>query len=102
MGHSQRRRAGIPEVRYCRVEFWHNINCIEMVSKSRGPGRPPNRYKTKPIVFAAPPKLHAYLDDLVEQQEGYGTSKGEAARHLVWDGVHDLISRRLLNKRKDP
>jgi hypothetical protein len=49
----------------------------------------------------APPKLHVYLEDLVDQQEGYGTSKGEAARRLVWDGVHDLISRRLLKKRND-
>ena len=70
-----------------------------MATKSRGPGRPPNRYQTKPISFVAPPKLHSYLDDLVDQQEGYGTSKGEAARRLVWDGVHDLISRRLLKKR---
>ena len=73
-----------------------------MEPKSRGPGRPPNRYKkTPPVVFAATPKLHAYLEDL-KQEEGYGNDHGAVARTLVWRGIEDLIDKGVLDRRKGP
>ena len=43
-------------------------------------------------------KLAAYLDDLV-LEEGYGNSRVEVARTLVWRGIEDLLSRGILNRR---
>ena len=43
-------------------------------------------------------KLAAYLDDLVEE-EGYGNSRVEVARSLVWRGIEDLMSRGILTRR---
>jgi len=82
-------------------EFWCDINLIEMMTKLRGPGRPPNPYRsrTRPVTFAAEPKLYAYLQDLVKEQ-GYGTSRGEVARSLVWERVRELISAHLLDRRR--
>jgi hypothetical protein len=53
------------------------------------------------VEFAATPKLHAYLEDLV-QEEGYGNDHGAVARNLVWRGIEDLIDKRVLDRRKGP
>ena len=54
--------------------------------------------KTDSIDFAAPPKLIAYLDDLVEQQ-GFGTPRAEIARNFVWKEVNRLIESNRLKPR---
>lgn len=60
--------------------------------------RPENPHKTKAVKITATPKLVAYLEDLI-QEEGYGHSKAEIARTLVWRGVEDLISKGVLTRR---
>ena len=43
------------------------------------------------------PKLAAYLDRLIDLQ-GFGNSRPEVARTLVWDQVNELISKRRLKQ----
>jgi hypothetical protein len=63
-------------------------------------GRPPRPHRrVPPVSITATPKLVEYLDDLVDE-EGYGNSKAEVARTLVWRGIEDLIKGRILDRRK--
>jgi len=50
------------------------------------------------VEFAAPPKLVAYLNDLVEQ-EGFGTTRAEIARNFVWKEINRLIESNRLKQR---
>ncbi|HEX8410499.1 MAG TPA: hypothetical protein VF883_16665 [Thermoanaerobaculia bacterium] len=50
------------------------------------------------MTIVAPPKLAAYLDDLIAEQ-GFGTSRGEVARTLVWERLRTLISEGVLDRR---
>lgn len=50
------------------------------------------------VDVAVSEKLAAYLDDLV-QEEGYGNSRVQVARTLVWRGIEDLLSRGILTRR---
>jgi hypothetical protein len=59
------------------------------------PKKPEEPYS---VEFAAPAKLIAYLDDLVELQ-GFGTSRAEIARNFVWDEVNRLIESNRLKQR---
>ena len=45
------------------------------------------------------PKLRAYLRDLINE-EGYGNSRAEVVRTLVWRGIEELINRGVLDRRK--
>lgn len=47
----------------------------------------------------APPKLGEYLDDLITEQ-GFGTSRGEVARTLLWERIRELISLGVLDRRR--
>jgi len=43
-------------------------------------------------------KLAVYLDDLI-REEGYGNSRVEVVRALVWRAIEDLLSRGILTRR---
>lgn len=45
---------------------------------------------TKEIDVPIPEKLMYYVDDLV-RLEGWGSSRGEVVRNIVWQEVHRLI-----------
>jgi hypothetical protein len=60
--------------------------------------RPRNAVKPVEVTIVAPPKLAAYLDDLIAEQ-GFGTSRGEVARTLVWERLRTLISEGVLDRR---
>jgi hypothetical protein len=62
------------------------------------PGRPKNRHRPVPITVTGTPKVAAYLDDLV-LEEGYGNSRAEVARTLIWRGIEELISKGVLDRR---
>jgi predicted transcriptional regulator len=64
-------------------------------------GRPRNRHKSVEVPVTASPKLVAYLDALVEE-EGYGNSKAEVARTLIWRSIEDLITRGIIKQRREP
>ena len=51
------------------------------------------------VTITAPPKLVEYLDDLIAEQ-GFGASRGEVARTLVWQRIHDLISEGIIDRRR--
>lgn len=61
-------------------------------------GRPRNAVKSIDVTIVAPPKLRDYLDDLIAEQ-GFGTSRGEVARTLVWERIRELISLGVLDRR---
>jgi len=61
--------------------------------------RPPNALKSIDVTIIAPPKLRDYLDDLIAEQ-GFGTSRGEVAKTLVWERIRDLISQGVLDRRR--
>jgi hypothetical protein len=61
-------------------------------------GRQPKSQASDSIEFAAPPKLVAYLDDLVDL-EGFGNSRAEVARNFVWNEVNELIKAGRLKQR---
>lgn len=63
--------------------------------------RPKHRQTSVKIMITATPKLALYLDDLVEE-EGYGASRGEVARTLVWSAIQDLISECVIERRRGP
>jgi hypothetical protein len=60
--------------------------------------RPRNAVKSIDVTIVAPPKLREYLDDLIAEQ-GFGTSRGEVARTLVWERIRELISLGVLDRR---
>ncbi len=60
--------------------------------------RPPNALESIPVTFTATPKLVLYLDDLIAEQ-GFGNSRSEVARTLVWESVRTLISEGVLDRR---
>lgn len=62
-------------------------------------GRPRNAEPSEPVTMAAQPKLVEYLDDLIAEQ-GFGTSRAEVARTLVWERVRELISQGVLDRRR--
>jgi hypothetical protein len=64
-------------------------------------GRPKNKHPSTEVPITATPKLVAYLNALVDE-EGYGTSRAEVARTLVWRGVEDLIKGRILEQIRGP
>jgi hypothetical protein len=57
-------------------------------------GRPKNSQRSIEVTITASPKLGAYLDDLC-REEGYGNSRAEIARNLVWRAIEDLIGKRI-------
>jgi hypothetical protein len=61
-------------------------------------GRPRNRYKPVEVTITSTPKLGLYLDDLVSE-EGYGNSRAEVARTLVWRGIEELLGKGILTRR---
>ena len=61
--------------------------------------RPRNAVEPVPFQVIAPPKLAAYLDDLIAEQ-GFGTSRGEVARTLLWERVRSLMSEGVLDRRR--
>jgi hypothetical protein len=63
-------------------------------------GRPKNKHKPVSVTITGTPKLGAYLDAL-KAEEGFGNSRGEVARTLVWNGIHELISRGILDRIKE-
>ena len=62
-------------------------------------GRPRNLHETVEVKITSTEKFGAYLDDLVKEQ-GYGNSRAEVARLLTWRGIQQLITDRLLKRRK--
>ena len=63
--------------------------------------RPVNRVATERIVVSGSPKMLMYLDDLVGE-EGYGMSRAEVAKNLVWRAIENLIAKGILDRRKGP
>lgn len=61
-------------------------------------GRPKSAHPSKPVEIQASPKLRLYLDDLI-REDGYGTSRPEVARTLVWRGIEELITRDIIQRR---
>src|SRR3954449_1569448 len=51
------------------------------------------------VTITDSPKLGLYLDELMAE-EGYGHSRGEVAKTLVWRAIEDLITRSLLDRRR--
>lgn len=62
-------------------------------------GRPKNQHEPVKVTMTGTPKLALYLDDLVAE-EGYGNSRAEVAKTLVLRGIEDLLSKRILDRRK--
>ena len=63
--------------------------------------RPKNRQPSVKITITATPKMALYLDRLIEE-EGYGVSRGEVAKTLVWRVIEDLISKGIIEQRRRP
>jgi hypothetical protein len=61
--------------------------------------RPRNAFETESVTVTAGPKLILYLDDLIAD-EGYGPSRGEVAKTLVWQRIHSLIQDGTLARRQ--
>lgn len=61
-------------------------------------GRPPNAEKSIDVNITAQPKLVLYLDDLIAEQ-GFGASRGEVAKTLVWEQIRSLIRDGVLDRR---
>lgn len=61
--------------------------------------RPPNAVKSVPVTITAPPNLALYLDDLIAKQLGFGSSRGEVARTLVWERIRSLLQDKTLRYR---
>ena len=74
------------------VRFWWYIYPTEMA------GRPRNKHKPFEVTITSTPKLGLYLEDLVAE-EGYGSSRAEVARNLVWRGIEELIKNGILTRR---
>lgn len=51
------------------------------------------------MTITAGPKLILYLDDLIAD-EGYGPSRSEVAKTLVWQRIHSLIQDGALTHRR--
>lgn len=62
--------------------------------------RPRNSHPTTSVPISATPKLLKYLDDLVKE-EAYGNSRAEVAKSFVWQVIQDLISKGVLDRRKE-
>lgn len=60
--------------------------------------RPKNTKETIKITLSASPKFAAYLDDLV-LEEGYGKSRAEVARTLVWRSIEELMHKGIIMRR---
>lgn len=63
--------------------------------------RPRNLHRPSEVPITATPKLVAYLERLIAE-EGYGNSKAEVARTLLWRGVEDLIKGGILKQIRGP
>lgn len=63
--------------------------------------RPKNLQPSVKITITATPKLALYLDHLIEE-EGYGASRGEVAKNLVWRMIEDLISKSIIEQCRGP
>jgi hypothetical protein len=61
--------------------------------------RPKNTHKSIEVTITASPKMGAYLDDLC-REEGYGNSRAEIARNLVWRAIEELIGKGIVDRRK--
>lgn len=48
------------------------------------------------LVLTLDPKVFCYLDLLVEKDRGFGDTRQDVARRLIWDGINSLIERGLL------
>jgi hypothetical protein len=60
--------------------------------------RPRNQHETTELkVAAVTPKLLRYLDAIVGE-EGYGNSRSEVAKTLIWRGIEELISKGVLDR----
>ena len=62
-------------------------------------GRPKNTKQTVKVPISATPKLLQYLDDL-KDEESHGNTRAEVAKKLVWDGIHELIYKGVIDRRK--
>jgi len=61
--------------------------------------RPRKLVATERIVITGTRKLAVYLDDLIAE-DGFGTSRAEVAKSLVWRTIEDLISKGILDRRR--
>jgi len=62
--------------------------------------RPRSQHETTDFkVSAVTPKLLRYLDAIVAE-EGYGNSRSEVAKALIWRGIEELISRSVVDRIK--
>jgi hypothetical protein len=61
--------------------------------------RPRNAVKSVLVTITAPPNLAVYLDDLIAKQLGFGSSRGEVAKGLVWERIRSLLQEGTLHYR---
>lgn len=57
--------------------------------------RPKNRQPKHILRLRATPKLVAYLDQIVDLQ-GFGDTRQDVIKRLVWDGINDLLAKKRL------
>ena len=62
-------------------------------------GRLKRRKPSKPLTIGLTLKLHAYLNDLVEE-EGYGDTPTEVARNLLSRAIQDLVKDGVIDRRR--
>lgn len=60
--------------------------------------RPENTQKKITVEIQATPKLLAYLEDL-RKIEGYGETRQEIVKGLVWDAINLLLRDKQLKRR---
>jgi hypothetical protein len=63
--------------------------------------RPRNLHKPVQVTITGTPKLASYLDALVKE-EGYGNSRAEVAKTLIWRGIEELLSKGILDQIRGP
>jgi hypothetical protein len=61
-------------------------------------GRPRNQHPKKTVELQASPKLLAYLNELL-RMEGFGDTRPEIVKRLVWDGINKLLAEKRLKQR---
>jgi hypothetical protein len=74
-----------------------SLNIYQIITHQMG--RPRNAVKPVDVTITAPPKLASYLDDLIAEQ-GFGASRGEVAKTLVWERIRALMSEGVLDRRR--
>jgi hypothetical protein len=62
-------------------------------------GRPRNAEESVYLKLTVQPKLVLYLDDLIAEQ-GFGSSRGEVAKTLLWERIRNLVSEGVLDRRR--